>query len=49
MKLLEVNLRELIKEIRNSKEEFVPKWSNLIGFQKSLFQSSPKLGICPFP
>lgn len=29
MKPPEVNLRELIKEIRNSKEEFVPKWSNL--------------------
>ncbi len=29
MKSSTVNLMDLMKEIRNSKEEFIPKWSNL--------------------
>jgi hypothetical protein len=29
MKNPKVNLQELMKEIKNSKEEFIPKWSNL--------------------
>ena len=30
MKPLKVNVRNLMKELRNSKKEFIPKWSNLI-------------------